>query len=829
MSAITQAQGQFSNCGPGVDNYELSYHCKGPSCSSINGFQNIKCNTDGGSAVSCSNDVKCPQGIASYQSNFTFTQSAPDPLHPSHAEPDTLVQQEQHVLLASCAKLSVYSDGTKQGTRVDGGGQDADCPIQVQSTPAALAMGNTRQATKPAEPKTREGGAAAGGSAAEAAATNGPATAGNLQSKKTGLGGATRIGAVGTQGSGSNNPEATAQALSISGKPGSGDNHNPTSVGGTGAGVGDGSGPTSAGNAGPEATGNGEQGATGTSKPNSQGDGKPSATSDGDVGPSSTSKPEQFTGSAYSRRSTSKQALFITFLIGLMIMLPGVQAHAMDRARRNELRKRAEYRVRAVSDKVRDFAVNFGSDLAAKVNSQGQNGNTFAKNLVADVVSSVCGAYFEGEAVQSFTPVVVEDCIKSLYGEERQLQPDTQFLAVFGASLLCDYAVSEAFPIAEEFYPEGCEGLQDLAKREDPSATVAPFQPPAVTPSPPPAASNTLVPAQDLSVAPSPSNQATQGQSNPPASSPSVIAVSVPDTPSPTPETVPVDVNPAPSSMPSPSNNQTPAPPVSEPPIVTTAAPTAEDGTSELPASSPIPPIETPDQPSSPEVVPLTPTSEINTPELPVSSPTPQVESSDQDSLSDVPTPSPPTIPQDLASPSTPSVDVTPSTPPTVDVSTPGPSIPSTPDVTLPSPTSSTLTPQEPSVTPPTTPDVPSTPSTPTTPGDPSTPSTPTTPDTPSTPSTPSIQEPSITISSTTVPESSSDITTPSNYNTFGVNIGLFYDCRPFFIQYIGILLYRPANFHYQQQLVDYHTGTVGWELNYTIVFVYYSPSDYDK
>ena len=75
-NTISQATGQFSNCGPGVDNYELSYNCGGPSCGTITGFQGINCNSDGGDAVSCSNDVKCPPGVMSFQSNFTFSQNA---------------------------------------------------------------------------------------------------------------------------------------------------------------------------------------------------------------------------------------------------------------------------------------------------------------------------------------------------------------------------------------------------------------------------------------------------------------------------------------------------------------------------------------------------------------------------------------------------------------------------------------------------------------------------------------------------------------------------------------------------------------------------------
>ncbi|KAF2476408.1 uncharacterized protein BDR25DRAFT_309806 [Lindgomyces ingoldianus] len=260
MSSLTEAKGLFSNCGPGIDTFELSYTCKGPSCSSITNFQNVKCNSNGGggSSVSCSNDIKCPPGISSYRSNFTFSQNAPDPKIPAPNQPDNLIKQQQDVLIPDCRKFSVKSDGTKQGTSTDAG-TDVDCGVKVQSTPT---------------------------------------------------------------------PSAGAKAATS----------------------------TIAG-----------------------------------FKPSSTSSPQQFTGKSPSRHP-SKNVLFFTFLFGLMLFLPGVQAYKPNKIqeRHAELRARAELRVRALSDKVRAFATQFDTDLAAKANAEGNNGNSFAHNLVADVVTS-CG------------------------------------------------------------------------------------------------------------------------------------------------------------------------------------------------------------------------------------------------------------------------------------------------------------------------------------------------------------------------------------------------------------------------------------------------------
>lgn len=257
MSSLTQARGQFSNCGPGIDSYELTYTCKGPSCSSINGFQNIECNTDGGSSLSCSTRNKCPSGISSYKSNFTFTQNAPDFILPAPNQVDNRVHQQQDVLVASCAKFSVKSDGTKEGTSINQAAE-LDCGVRVQSTPT-------------------------------------PST-----SMKP--------------------PTSTVASFK----------------------------------------------------------------------PSSTSTPDQFTGLS-SRRNPSKHIMFFAFLFGLVMFLPGVQAGPNQRGRRDELRTRVEIQLRAVSDRVRTFATQFGTSLAEKANAQGEDGEVFAHNLVADVVASVCG------------------------------------------------------------------------------------------------------------------------------------------------------------------------------------------------------------------------------------------------------------------------------------------------------------------------------------------------------------------------------------------------------------------------------------------------------
>ncbi|KAH7078510.1 hypothetical protein FB567DRAFT_137376 [Paraphoma chrysanthemicola] len=611
-NSITQAQGIFSNCGPGVNTYELQYDCKGPACTSINGFQNVKCNTDGGTQR-CSNSVKCPSGISSYYSNFTFEQNEPDPWNPvSQNEPDSRVRQQQHIALPNCAKFSLTSDGTKAGTKIESEGptEEKTCP-KVKETPTP--------------------------------------TAGTNLPKKTSSTGRPQVGA--------------------------------------------------------------------------------------------TSRPQVEQSNYGSRRQMPKNMIFVTFLFGLMMLLPGTHA-SPDYQRREDLRRRAELRVRDVSDKVKAFAQDFSADLAEKANAQGQNGEVFAHNLVADVISSVCDGYFSGTRPSDFTPIVVQDCVKSVYGGERLAQPAGQFFAVFGASLLCDYVVSEAYPVAQEFFPDGCEGLQDLAKKISPTRSIAASNavtpaasqasrplasgsPPAASVSPPaqPSALNSQASngATPLSVqqsalvsnsAPAPSNPASLPlPSNPAAltSAPlvSVVVNSVPlsvqspilPTPSDGRQSVgsPPSINPASNPATPVGGSQslrTPAgserPQTSSPAPLPSAEPSAPSEINQRPSQSPIPPIDTSltPQPSQSRVEPsvITPEASPPPPSRPAqSSPLPSV------SLNPSFPPSPPVATPSLSPPVVVSPSVSPPARVSPSGSSPEPSFPSTPSQAL---VSSSISPQ---------------------------------------------------------------------------------------------------------------------------------------
>jgi hypothetical protein len=160
--------------------------------------------------------------------------------------------------------------------------------------------------------------------------------------------------------------------------------------------------------------------------------------------------------------------VFITIMLMIMVLLPGTQASPNDHHPQSE-RQRADLRIREVSNKVKAFAQDFSNDLAEKANNQGENGEALALNLVAAVISSVCHQHFNGAHPADFAPEVAQNCVKSVYNAGKPQLSAGQFFAVFGASLLCDYVVSEAYPVVKEFLPCRCERLQELTKEVPPT------------------------------------------------------------------------------------------------------------------------------------------------------------------------------------------------------------------------------------------------------------------------------------------------------------------------------------------------------------------------
>lgn len=130
-------------------------------------------------------------------------------------------------------------------------------------------------------------------------------------------------------------------------------------------------------------------------------------------------------------------------------------------------------RIRDASESVKTFAQSFNSNLAAKLDTHDLEGATLAHNLVAVVISSVCKAHSAGTAPSAFTPSVLQDCIKAVYDGKQIQSPSERFVATFGASILCSYVVSEAYPAAKGFAVVGCEELRELMSTTATKSSVA--------------------------------------------------------------------------------------------------------------------------------------------------------------------------------------------------------------------------------------------------------------------------------------------------------------------------------------------------------------------
>lgn len=175
-----------------------------------------------------------------------------------------------------------------------------------------------------------------------------------------------------------------------------------------------------------------------------------------------------------------KATWFLTLLLSSIILFPSANA-SEHHQRRLELPRRTQIRIRDAENRAISFAEHLSADLAAKSKALSPNSDTLAHNLVANVIYSVCNAYFRSDDAGSFDPSIVKDCVKNVYGQETMPQAAAQFYAVFGASLLCDFVVSEAYPVAQEFVSDGCEGLQSLMKVSPAAVTASSFHADALT------------------------------------------------------------------------------------------------------------------------------------------------------------------------------------------------------------------------------------------------------------------------------------------------------------------------------------------------------------
>lgn len=206
--------------------------------------------------------------------------------------------------------------------------------------------------------------------------------------------------------------------------------------------------------------------------------------------PSSTqSPPAQFTGGSTHVRP--KNGLLLMLLVTVSIFIQGSSAYIMPIWEDGLVRRAApmgpdtermtkyKLRVRTTSENIRTYAGTFGSYVAGKVGAGGQE---YAKGLISGTLSNICQGYFSGTLPQIFAPSVVDGCVSSVYTNDTGLSAEAKFVSIFGASMFCNYVVSQAYPISEQFSGEACQGLQDLVV---PSSVSSASQAPTTTQSVP--------------------------------------------------------------------------------------------------------------------------------------------------------------------------------------------------------------------------------------------------------------------------------------------------------------------------------------------------------
>ncbi|KAF2683914.1 hypothetical protein K458DRAFT_487474 [Lentithecium fluviatile CBS 122367] len=199
--------------------------------------------------------------------------------------------------------------------------------------------------------------------------------------------------------------------------------------------------------------------------------------------PTELSQPEQYTGSA--PRWRPKISVLLVSLLAFAVIFQGSAAHQTSpHFIGPDTQKRAVYkhRVRATSDNIRTFAEELGGYIGSKVSAVQEDGEVFADTLISETLSTICEGFFSGTVVEAFAPGVVDACVTAVYTANAAVAPELEFVSVFGASMFCNYMVSQAFPIAEEFSSEACSGLEDLIlPPEEPIGSVPPTQQPSAS------------------------------------------------------------------------------------------------------------------------------------------------------------------------------------------------------------------------------------------------------------------------------------------------------------------------------------------------------------
>ncbi|KAI9863286.1 MAG: hypothetical protein M1824_000486 [Vezdaea acicularis] len=444
---MTTAKGTFTSCGAG-NPFALSFTCTGPSCSDLNGFPGTTCTTDG-TTLTCNSGITCA-GPTNYTSEFSFSQTG------------DIVSQSQNVILKDCGSFTVTSDGTTGGTNVQiiesktCPGSNSSAPSNgTSSSSSSLSSSSARYTNGTATlPSTASGSGhisvgttvtvVNGKTTTICDASSVVATQTVCNSCKSPAGGSSTFTSTipGTCSS----CKASTATIVVPGSPTSG--VPVTSPVGT---------PTVCPTCGSQP---GSTNGAASNPPVTVVNGSTivlPATST----VSASAKPAQFTGGAPIRRP-GRSVIIVMFLFAISFLVQGSTAYvhqedAFQLAPRSSASvELSEYNSSFVDLRDRDlgkyyeqFAKLFSEYLAGKLTTAvtpGGDGEIFADNVVAEIAEAVCDHFVGGAISTVLIGDLVETCISAIYTGNLIIAPELEFLSIFGASLLCNFAVNEAIP-----------------------------------------------------------------------------------------------------------------------------------------------------------------------------------------------------------------------------------------------------------------------------------------------------------------------------------------------------------------------------------------------
>jgi hypothetical protein len=184
-----------------------------------------------------------------------------------------------------------------------------------------------------------------------------------------------------------------------------------------------------------------------------------------------TPQPSILTGSAF-RRSTYRPGFLCLLLLVVALFTHGTAASSFHEDNALQLREipsdfeAADFNAtklnlakRALPELFSKFADLFGEYLAGKLTTatSPEGGELFADNLIGEVEEAVCDHLVGGALSTALIPELVETCVTAVYTGNALVAPELEFLSVLGATVLCNYAVNEAFPGIGELTDAVCK------------------------------------------------------------------------------------------------------------------------------------------------------------------------------------------------------------------------------------------------------------------------------------------------------------------------------------------------------------------------------------